>query len=240
MAIERPLLIKQELSPAIQMEAVEMPNLAQELVQSLSKFTGSYVFLYDYQTRIYSQEAKKIMEKSPIGSSYTLPKGSFYDLKYSKGDIVEVIGLQDWVSAGSKKIVIGSKQLAGGVREYDLNKLVLRVPLYVKPISTDALGAVGFLPTMTIDNSVDVILKKIPNTTPTKKLGVNFGNNPRPKVVYVNPTPTPTTGTTTTPVITNGIQDTTETNSFFDDKNNLLTIAGVLLIGYLLLNNKSE
>jgi hypothetical protein len=52
--------------------------------------------------------------------------------------------------------------------------------------------------------------------------------------------PSTSTPTTDKPVITNGIQGKTETKSFFDDKNNLLMVAGVLLIGYLLLNDKSE
>ena len=49
-------------------------------------------------------------------------------------------------------------------------------PNYVKPISTDALGAVGFLPTMTIDNSVDVILKKIPDKKSDMPPSKRFNN----------------------------------------------------------------
>jgi hypothetical protein len=228
------VLNQQILTPIKSLEEIDTPII----VQDLSKLTGNFVFLYDYQTRIYSQEAKKIMEKSPIGTSYNLPKGSFYDLKYSKGDVVYVVGLKNWESGGSKQIVIGTKELGGVLGEYDLNKLVLNVPIYVSPISKDDIS--GFLPTITIDNSKDIILKKVADTIPvTAKLGQNFGNNPFPKVV-VNPTPTPTPAPTNTPVVVNGVEDTTETESFFDDKNNLLMIAGVLLIGYLLLNNKSE
>jgi hypothetical protein len=116
--------------------------------------------------------------------------------------------------------------------------MLINAPKYVKPIG----GVKGFSPTVIIDNSLLTWLQKVPDTTPlTTKLGVNFGANinPKTKPVIDNPvTPTPTP--TDTIVVVNGIEDTTETKSFFDDKNNLLMIAGVLLIGYLLLNDKSE
>ena len=181
--------------------------------------------MYDYEKEIFSPEAEQIMEQKGIGVPYNLPKESFYNLKFSKGDVVDVV---DFRKYNNDK----------GVPVVDKKVMLINVPKYVTPIG----GLKGFKPTVEVNN-YDGFLQKVVESTPlTTKLGQNFGKNLNPKFkpVYDNPvTPTPT-GTTTTPVVTNGVQDTTETKSFFDDKNNLIMVGVLLLVGYLLLDNKSE
>lgn len=192
---------------------------------------GKFVFLFDYETTIYTNEAKTIMAQSK--GNYTLPPNSSFNLRYSKGDVVDVIKLG--VSDNGVGVTVNS----------DLK--IIDVPKFVKPLCTSLTNATescptpqSYSPTITIDNSLGW-LKKVPDSTPaTLKLGQKFGNNPNPKVKPVLENPVTPMPTTETPVVVNGVQDTTQTKSFFDDKNNLLMIAGVLLIGYLLLSNKSE
>ncbi len=207
---------EQLLNPVRDLEVIEIPPLVKEGV------LGKYVFIYDYEKEIFSPEAEKIMKQKGIGVPYNLPKESFYNLKFSKGDVVDVV---DFKKYNNDK----------GVPFVDKKIMLINVPKYVKPIG----GIQGFKPTLEVNN-YDGFLQKVPDTTPlTTKFGVNFGTNTNPKYKPVldnpvNPNPTDT------PVVVNGVQDTTETESFFDDKNNLLMIAGVLLIGYLLLSDKSE
>jgi hypothetical protein len=226
MALNKSVLIKQELSPVSEMEVMEIPPLIK------SGTTGKYVFLWDYQVTIYTNKAKMFMQGQPLGGSFELPKNSTYTLKYSKGDVVDVIAF-------------GMSNNGGGVPVENKTLLVIKVPNYVKPI-TGFMEA--FPATITIDN-YNGWLQKVAETTPlTSKFGVDFGKNENPKTkpVYNNPvkqtqTPTPTpTGTTTTPVVTNGVQNTEETKGFFDDKNNLIMVGVILLVGYLLLDNKAE
>jgi hypothetical protein len=205
-------------SPMQEMEVLEIPPLVKD------GDLGKYVFLYDFQTNILTPEAEQLLASMPLGGSgIALPKGSSFTLKYSKGDVVNVVDFRK---------LINDK----GVTTTDKSGLVIKVPIYVKPIGGSLKG---FAPTITIDN-YNGWLEKVAESTPvTTKLGQNFGKNLNPKMqpVLDNPvTPPPTD----TPVVTNGVQDSAETKSFFDDKNNLLMIAGVLLIGYLLLNDKSE
>jgi hypothetical protein len=232
MALTKSQLIKNQiLNPIKDLEVAELlpPNSPIQVLTPPAD--GKYVFLYDYETTIYTPEAKEIMNKSSVGKPFTLPANSFYNLRYSKGDVVDVtnVGL--------------SKAITDGNIPY-LNKFAfrLKVPPYVKPLEEQGvmtLNGVKFTPFFVIDNSLGW-LGKIADTTPvTLKFGKNFGENLNPKVKPVIDNPvTPTT--TDTPVVTNGVEDTTEAKSFFEDKNNLLMIAGVLLIGYLLLNDKSE
>jgi hypothetical protein len=224
MALKNSMLINEQIIlPIKDMNVAKIPPLN---VATTSE-NGKYVFLYDYEKAIFSLEAEQIMNQKGIGVPYNLPKESFYNLKFSKGDVVDVV---DFRKYNNDK----------GVPVVDKKVMLINVPKYVTPIG----GLKGFKPTVEVNN-YDGFLQKVVESTPlTLKLGQNFGKNLNPKFkpVYDNPaTPTPTpTGTTTTPVIVNGLEDTTETKSFFDDKNNLLMIAGVLLIGYLLLNDKSE
>jgi hypothetical protein len=226
MALTKSQLVNQQiLTPVRDLVTTELE--ATEIIP-VDKETGlgKYVFLYDYQVTIYNMEAKLLLDVT------SLPENSFYTLKYSKGDVVDVVAFG--MGYNDKGVPVENKSL-----------LVIKVPKYVKPIG----GFKGFSPTITIDNN-NGWLQKVAESTPFKnKLGVNFGANINPKfkpvydnpVTPPNPNPTPTpTPTTETPVVINGVEDTTETKSFFDDKNNLLMIAGVLLIGYLLLNDKSE
>lgn len=227
MALNRTQLINQQiLNPIIDLQATEIPPL--DVVTPPE--VGKYVFMYDYATTIYTPEAQEIMRNSPVGIPYNLPAGSFFDLIYSKGDVVNVTN------------VSLSKNTNPSIPYLNKFAFRLKVPPYVKPLEQErvvTLKGGNFSPFMMIDNNLGW-LNKVANTTPTTlKLGKNFGKNLNPKVQPVTPTQTPT-GTTTTPVVTNGVEDTTETKSFFDDKNNLLMIAGVILIGYLLLNDKTE
>jgi hypothetical protein len=234
MALKKSIVINNQiLTPIRDLEILELPPLVKD------GNLGKYVFLYDYEVTIYNMKAKMLLDGMPMGrKGVTLDKNSTYTLKYSKGDVVDVIAF-------------GMSNNGGGVPVENKTLLVIKVPNYVKPI-TGFMEA--FPATITIDNSTSKFnntslnwLQKVPDTTPlTTKLGVNFGANRYPTYkpvldnpVTPNPNPTPT-GTTTTPVVTNGVQDTTETKSFFDDKNNLLMIVGVILIGYLLLNDKTE
>jgi len=193
---------------------------------------GKYVFLYDYETTIYTNEAKTIMAQSK--GNYTLPANSSFNLRYSKGDVVDVVNLGF------------SNNGVGVVVNEDLK--IINVPKFVTPLCTALTVQTESCPTpqsyspfITIDNSLSKTfryLEKVPDTTPlTFKLGVGFGKNQRPDIVKGIKNPVKPTDTI---VVVNGVEDTTETKSFFDDKNNLLMIAGVLLIGYLLLNDKSE
>lgn len=227
MALNRTQLNNQQiLNPIIDLQATEILPL--DVVTPPAD--GKYVFMYDYSTTIYTPEAQEIMRNSPVGSPYNLPAGSFFDLIYSKGDVVNVTN------------VSLSKNTNPSIPYLNKFAFRLKVPPYVKPLEQEGVVTLkggNFSPFMMIDNNLGW-LNKVANTTPTTlKLGKNFGKNLNPKVQPVTPTQTPT-GTTTTPVVTNGVEDTTETKSFFDDKNNLLMIAGVILIGYLLLNDKSE
>ena len=224
MALKKTMLInEQSIRPIEDLEILELPPLVKD------GNLGKYVFLYDYEKEIFSPEAEQIMEQKGIGVPYNLPKESFYNLKFSKGDVVDVV---DFRKYNNDK----------GVPVVDKKVMLINVPKYVTPIG----GLKGFKPTVEVNN-YDGFLQKVVETTPlTSKFGVGFGKNLNPKFkpVYdnpVTPTPTPTpTGTTTTPVVTNGVQDTTETKSFFDDKNNLIMVGVLLLVGYLLLDNKSE
>lgn len=218
MPIRKSILENQELSPIKNLEVAEISPIVKD------GNLGKYVFLYDYQKEIFSPEAEQIMEQKGDGVPYNLPKESFYNLKYSKGDVVNVVDFRKFINDK-------------GVTTIDKSGLVVNVPLYVKPIG----GFKGFSPTITIDNQTSNFnnssfnwLQKVPDNTPVStKLGVNFGNNQRPDMKPVLDSPT-------TPVVTNGVQNTAETKSFFDDKNNLIIIAGVLILGYLLLNDKTE
>ena len=233
MALKKTMLIKDQiLTPIRDLEVVEMPPL--NVVTPPEK--GKYVFMYDYATTIYTPEAQDIMSNSPVGSPYNLPAGSFFDLIYSKGDVVNVTNV-----SLSKNANINSPYL---------NKFAfrLKVPAYVKPLEQEGVVTLkggNFSPFMMIDNNLGW-LNKVANTTPTTlKLGKNFGKNPNPalptppvKLAPLDP-PTPT-GTTTTPVISNGVQNNEETKGFFDDKNNLIMVGVILLVGYLLFDNKTE
>jgi len=222
----------QVLNPFKDLKAMDLE--ATEIIP-IDKETGlgKYVFLYDYEKEIFSPEAEKIMMQKGIGVPYNLPKESFYNLKFSKGDVVNVVGFRKYFN--DKGVFIVDKKV-----------MLINVPKYVTPIGGDK----GFKPTVEVNNSEDFLQKVVETTPLTTKLGQNFGKNLNPKFKPVydnpvtppnpNPTPTPTPTPTDTIVVVNGIEDTTETKSFFDDKNNLLMIAGVLLIGYLLLNDKSE
>lgn len=226
----------QILTPLRDLEATELQPFVKD------KRLGKYVFLYDYETTIYTNQAKTIMAQSK--GNFTLPANSSFNLKYSKGDVVDVVSLG--VNNNGVGLTVNG------------NLKIIDVPKFVKPLCTSLTVATescptpqSYSPTITIDSSL-VSLKKVADSTPlTFKFGVNFGKNPNPKIqpVYNNtqtpkPKPTPIPNPTPTPtdriVVVNGMEDTTETKSFFDDKNNLLMIAGVLLIGYLLLNDKSE
>jgi hypothetical protein len=191
---------------------------------------GKYVFLYDYATTIYTPEAEAIIQNSDDGTPINLPKDSFYDLKYSKGDVVDVIGF---------KKTMNEK----GVPNIDRNILVIEVPKYVKPITLSPsqsqiniseidLNKKSFAPAIFVDNSTLGWLQKVVDATPlTQKLGVGFGKN-------LNPKSKPKIDEDVI-VIKNGVEDV-ESKSFLGDKNNLLLIGGILLLGFLLLNNKSE
>jgi len=237
MALTKTILIKeQNIRPIEDLEILELPPIVK------NGNLGKYIFLYDFQTTIYSEEAHNIMKISSVGGAFNLPKGSFFDLKYSKGDIINVVDFGK---------TINNK----GALEVDRNKLIVNVPIYVKPIIkptpvNDSVAMAemnkSFLPTVTIDNSFNTLQKVAESTPITTKFGVGFGKNPNPKTqpvldnpVTPNPNPTPT-GTTTTPVVTNGVQNTEETKGFFDDKNNLIMVGVILLVGYLLLDNKAE
>ena len=222
MALKKTMLInEQSIRPIEDLEILELPPLVKD------GNLGKYVFLYDYEVTIYNMKAKMLLDGMTVGGKgVTLPENSTYTLKYSKGDVVDVVAF-------------GMSNNGGGVPVENKTLLVIKVPNYVKPITG---FMVAFPATITIDN-YNGWLQKVVETTPlTSKFGVGFGKNQNPKTkpIYDNPvTPTPT-GTTTTPVVTNGVQDTTETKSFFDDKNNLIMVGVLLLVGYLLLDNKSE
>jgi hypothetical protein len=197
-----------------------------------SPANGKYVFLFDYEKTIYTPEAQELINNAPIGKTTTLPANSFFNLRYSKGDVVDVTN-------------VGLSKTIKDVNIPYLNKFAfrLKVPPYVKPLEEEGvatLNGVKFTPFFVIDNTLGWLGKVSDSTPTTLKYGQNFGKNLNPKVIPVLDNPVTTTTTTETPVVVNGVEDTTETESFFDDKNNLLMIAGVLLIGYLLLNNKSE
>ena len=232
MALTKSQLINNQiLTPIKDLEVAELPPYSPiEVVKSPAN--GKYVFLYDYEKTIYTPQAQEIINKSSDGKPFTLPANSFYNLRYSKGDVVDVtnVGL--------------SKTISDGIIPY-LNKFAfrLKVPPYVKPLEEEGvatLNGVKFTPFFVIDNTLGWLSKVSDSTPTTLKYGQNFGKNLNPKLKPVLDnlvTPTPTTET---PVVVNGVEDTTQTKSFFDDKNNLLMIVGVLLIGYLLLNDKSE
>lgn len=210
-------LNKQSLTPVVNLEA----TVIQPIVKDGN--LGKYVFLYDFQTNIFTTEAELIMASMPDGGApKPLPKGSSLTLKYSKGDVVDVVDFKKYNN--DKGVLVVDKKI-----------MIINVPKYVKPIG----GIKGFKPNLEISN-YDGFLRKVADTTPvTIKLGQNFGKNlnPKTKPVLDNPVLPPPTDN---PVVINGVQDTAETKSFFENKNNLLMIAGVLLIGYLLLNDKSE
>ena len=209
-------------SPVRDMEILEIPPLVK------AGTLGKYQFLYDYQTTIYNTDANNIIANTPIGQSYTLPVGSYYNLKYSKGDVVNVIGFKTSLDSTGATIT-------------DNKQLIINVPKYVKPIG----GATGFLPTITIDNSTLGWLQKEPDTTPeTVKLGVGFGNNTNPASLpdIVSPTTSNTqvVSTSNTPVVVNGIEDTTASTGFFSDTNNLIMLAVGIAVTFLLLVGKNE
>ena len=206
-----------------EMEVLEIPPLVKD------GNLGKYVFLYDFQTNIFTAEANAIMQSMGDGGALTpLPKDSSFTLKYSKGDVVNVVDFRK---------IINEK----GITTIDKSGLVINVPVYVKPIGKTSQS---FAPTLIIDNSQGLLQKVAESTPLTTKFGVGFGKNPNPKTQPisdkpVSPNPTPTTN----PVVTNGVQDTSTSGgigNFLNDKNNLVIVGVVLVIGYLLFNDKSE
>jgi hypothetical protein len=205
-----------------EMEVLEIPPLVKD------GNLGKYVFLYDYETNIFTPEANSIMQNMPLGGAPTpLPKGSSFTLKYSKGDVVNVVDFRK---------IINDK----GITTIDKSGLVINVPVYVKP---KGVTPQSFAPTFIIDNSQGSLQKVAESTPITTKLGIGFGKNPNPKMqpvldnpITTNPTPTPSP----TPVISNGVEDTSPYTGFFSDTNNLLLVGVVLVIGYLLINDKNE
>jgi hypothetical protein len=206
--IKSELTNEQILTPIKNLEVADLPPYStNEIVTPVAD--GKYVFLYDYEKTIYTPQAQEIISKSSDGKSFTLPANSFYNLRYSKGDVVDVTN-------------VGLSTLASPSIPY-LNKFAfrLKVPPYVKPIEEQGvmtLNGVKFTPFFVIDNNLGWLGKVSDSTPTTLKYGQNFGKNLNPKAKYVTPTQTQTT--TDTPVVVNGVEDTTETKSFFDDKNN--------------------
>ena len=190
---------------------------------------GKYIFLYDYQTTIYTLEARQIIAKAGT-AKYTLPEGSSYKLKYSKGDVVDVINLGRPVSPAKTAPLPPSPKL-----------LVINVPKFVTPSG----GTKGFSKIVTIDNT-NGFLKKVDNSTPvTVYIGTNFGKNPNPKAVPEKPKAnTPKTNTTppasTGNAVSNQGADIPAEKGFFESRNNLIMVGVVLVVGYLLFNSKSE
>lgn len=204
-------------APINEMEVLEIPPLVKD------GNLGKYVFLYDYQADIYTPQAEKLMSSAPIGGSFKLPENSFFSLKFSKGDVVDVIGFK---TTRNEK----------GVPFVDKTKPIINVPKYVKPLAIgDATkDEFSFSPTTIIDNSLG-FLQKVADTTPVStKFGVNFGKNINPKTLPVLDNPV-----TPSPVVTNGIENQ-KAGNFFEDNKNLLMLAGVLVLGYILLSDKSE
>lgn len=220
---KKQLINNQFLTPMQEIEVLEIQPIVKE------KPLGKFVFLFDYETTIYTNEAKTIMAQSK--GNFILPPNSSFNLRYSKGDVVDVVGL------GVNSNGIGS------TINSDLK--IIDVPKFVKPLCTSLTPYTetcptpqSYSPTITIDNSLGFLQKVADSTPATLKLGKNFGINPNPKIQPVMPIQTDIK--TDAPVVVYGVQNATETESFFDDKNNLLMVAGILLIGYLLLNDKSE
>jgi hypothetical protein len=219
MALTKTMLIKeQSIRPIEDLEILELPPIVKDAP------TGKFVFLFDYETKLTLPDLSGLIGKD--GNAYPIPKNTSYTVRYSKGDVVKVIS-------------VGNLLEKGNVYVPNYNDLILNVPKYVNPIG---YGINLFPPTINIDNTIKTLQRVADNTPLTLRLGTNFGKNPNPATpVKLQPLDPPTpTGTTTTPVVTNGVQDTTETKSFFDDKNNLIMVGVVLLVGYLLLDNKSE
>lgn len=190
--------------------------------QSNQSRLGKYVFRFDYEKTIYNKEAIDIIRTAPVGQKYNLPVGSFRKLKFSKGDVVDVV-------AFGKKNVANSS----GILQDDLRKKIIKTPSYIQPI-----GAGGFSEIITIDDTQQW-LQKVPNSTPiTLETGVNFGQNLKPvyKPVAQNTTTTPDNTDTNT----DAGSDLKQPKGFFDDRNDLIIVAGVLILGYFLLSNKSE
>jgi hypothetical protein len=202
---------------------------------------GKYVFLYDYETTIYTPEAQGIISSSPVGSTNSLPIGSSYNLRFSKGDIVNVVK-----SNLSKEVTASTP---------NLNKFsfLIKVPPYVTPTQEYTITDKGdilsvatkdgkkFNPFMSIDNNLGWLAKIADSTPFTPKLGKNFGKNLNPALPKsAKVTPTPTTQTPTTPVVVNGVEQESVDGGFFSDTNNLIMVAVVLVVGYLLLDNKTE
>lgn len=194
---------------------------------------GKYIFVYDYQTTIYTPEAKQIIAKAGT-AKYTLPKGSFFKLKYSKGDVVDVVNFGRPVSNANTAPMPPSP-----------NMLIIDVPKFVKPIG----GTKGFLKTITIDNTIG-FLKKVANSTPVSvKYGLNFGKNPNPASVKTNAPASTTKGTTKTNTTSTtstgntsskGVSDKAEQKGFFESKGNLIMVGVVIVVAYLLFSKKSE
>lgn len=225
--IKSQLINEQLLTPVTDLEVIEIQPLVKDGA------LGKYVFLFDYEITIYTNEAKTIMAQSK--GNFTLPPNSSLNLRYSKGDVVDV------VKFGVDTDGIGNEKINSTLK-------IIDVPKFVKPLCTSLSSYTescptpqSYSPTITIDNSLGWLQKVVDSTPATFKLGKNFGSNPNPKIQTVSNNPVKQTPTPThAPVVVNRVEDTTETKSFFDDKNNLLMIAGVLLIGYLLLNDKSK
>jgi hypothetical protein len=200
-------------------QAETLGQVIEGQAQSNQSRLGKYVFRFDYEKTIYNKEAIDVIKNAPVGKKYDLPVGSYRTLQFSKGDVVDVV-------AFGKKNVANS----AGVLQDDLRKKIIKTPSYIQPI-----GAGGFSEFITIDDTQQW-LQKVSNSTPTTlETGVNFGKNLRPvyKTVADN-TQTPTPDNTDTGF------DSTTSIGFFDDRNNLIIVAGVLVLGYLLFSNKSE
>ena len=291
MAIERPLLIKEQTSLPIRY--LQEEDLIKPVIKNGS--LGKYIFLYDFRTE--------------------------YGYSYSKGYVVDAVELQMkgfWNNLEVDSEYIRLENLKYNPKDYayDTDKTV-RVPLvYLKKVDDSTPKTINtgigygnnYRPFQEIESGVSVIknpfdsmsgiltktLEKNAKFTLTEDFGFykvkpvridkyqstkgeqvilkkgsevvgdlmeepllySAGMNSKNSIKYLLIKgvsadgfvkipfdilkPLISTPSTDKPVITNGIQDTTETKSFFDDKNNLLMIAGVLLIGYLLLNDKSE
>jgi hypothetical protein len=291
MAIERPLLIKEQT--LLPIRYLQEEDVIKPVIKNAS--LGKYIFLYDFRTE--------------------------YGYSYSKGDVVDAVQLQmkgfrDNLEVDSEYIRLENLKYNPKDYVYDYDKTV-RVPLvYLKKVDDSTPKTINtgigygnnYRPFQEVQNGSSVIknpfdsmnsiltttLEKNAKFTLTEDFGFykvkpvkidkyqstkgeqviikkgsevvgdliekpllyNFerSNSNRGKYLLIKGIsadgfveipldilkPSISTPATDKPVITNGIQGITETKSFFDDKNNLLMVAGVLLIGYLLLNDKSE
>jgi hypothetical protein len=212
---------------------------------------GKYEFIYDYNANhgIFSEFGEPLLKPFGFdGDGAELPspiRGCFGNTS-SNSSIARCGSIPPPVQNFPQPVKVNSEPQVGffskgnivKVLRFDGNNAIIQNVHYK---STDPTIKKGFLSEYILNKKElsipkDYLKKVDDNLAVTVSTGINYGANMKAqKTTFVNvPTPNPPI------MIENGVEETTETESFFKGKNNLLIIAGAFFIGYLLFSDNKD